>query len=145
MLCNDLSSERLRRRARAHACSAFLLYDFPLLKSITGGVRSCKSALAGQRERPEEEAEDERERGSIVRSYICITDLHDVPPPPSFSCPIHTCQFLFLSRLVSSPASSPLPPGGRGSADSHILGRSRAFLFMSKSPAGLWPPPDGRG
>lgn len=45
--------------------------------------------------------------------------------------------------LPSPPLLLSLPEGG--SADSYILGRSRGFLPMSKSPAGLWPPPDGQG
>lgn len=51
-------------------------------------------------------------------------------------------------NVFSSPLLSPhflLPLSEGGFADSYILGRSRGFLLMSKSLAGLWPQPDGQG
>lgn len=51
-------------------------------------------------------------------------------------------------NVLSSPPLSPhflLPLSEGGFADSYILVRSRGFLLMSKSLAGLWPQPDGQG
>lgn len=89
---------------------------FPL-KSITGGVHSRKSVLAGWRET---EGETEGERGRVMCAFICITDLPNVtvsqresPTPTLLSHP-----HLPISLPLPSRLCLPLPEGDQLTATS---------------------------
>lgn len=94
-----------------------------------------------------------RGRG-VMWALISMTDHPNVtvgrrePPTPTLLSHPHL-SIPFSSPLLSPPLPSPhlpLPLSEEGgSADSYILGRSRGFLPMSKSLAGLCPQPDGQG
>ena len=116
------------------------------LKSITAGMRS-QLQISSRRMEGDKQDGGRQERGSNVglfylynRPSQChrLSQIETTPPLPTLLSHPH----LPISLPVSP--SPPSPPRG-GSADSYILGRSRGFLPVSESPAGLWPGPDGQG
>lgn len=130
-----------------HVCPGCASFALPPVRNITGGPHSCGSALGGVMVAGGDMA---GERGSDVGSFMSSTELPNVtagppqPPTPTLLSHPHLLRPLPLPPISSSDIPSPPQPPRGGSADSYILGRSRGFLTMSKSPAGLWPPPDGQ-